>query len=316
MSGRLDSLSTQFCEAMKVRGQVEETVAHKRFALERFSLWCAERDILNVTDVTRSLLERYQRWLFQYRRGDGSPLTIATQYNHLSALRLFFRWLVKQGLVLHNPAADLDMPQLPQRLPQHVLSVEEVELLLQQPDIKTPSGLRDRAILEVLYSTGMRRAELLRLKIHDVDFNRGTVMIRQGKGHKDRVVPIGERALTWLQKYLDETRPQFLRGNDDGFLFLTELGDAISRGTLTNAVTKYVKATGIPKTGSCHLLRHTAATLMLERGADIRFIQAMLGHALLTTTEIYTRVSIGKLKEVHDATHPGATLTTRDPKGS
>jgi integrase/recombinase XerD len=311
-AGNLEARAAQYCEAMRVRGHVAETVEHKAFALKRFSMWCAERDIVNVTEVTRPLVERYQRWLFDFRRGNDKPLTVPTQYNHLCVLRLFFRWLVKQGLLLHNPAADLDFPRMPQRLPRHILSVEEVETLLQEPDITLPHGLRDRVILEVLYSTGMRRAEVVRLDIHDVDFHRGTVMIRQGKGRKDRVVPIGERALTWLRKYLDEVRPVFLRGAERTALFLSDSGQPLSKRGLSNAVTAYMKAAGLENKGSCHVLRHTAATLMLERGADIRFIQVMLGHADLSTTQVYTKVSIGKLKEVHDATHPGATLTTRD----
>ena len=152
-------------------------------------------------------------------------------------------------------------------------------------------GLRDRAILETLYSTGMRRLELIGLSCYDLDRERGTVMIRQGKGKKDRMIPIGERALAWIDQYLESARPDLVVGQDDGTLFLTNAGEAFTPDRLTQMVRDYVDAADIGKRGSCHLFRHTMATLMLENGADIRFIQAMLGHAELSTTQIYTQVS-------------------------
>ena len=173
-----------------------------------------------------------------------------------------------------------------------------------EPDLGDSLGVRDRAILEVLYSTGMRRMELVGLELYSVDVERGTVMIRQGKGKKDRMVPIGERALSWIEKYVREVRPQLAMEPDDGVLFLTGDGAPITPGRLTHMVRAYVDAADIGKHGSCHLFRHTMATLMLEGGADVRFIQAMLGHARLDTTQIYTQVSIRKLKEIHSMTHP------------
>jgi integrase/recombinase XerD len=165
------------------------------------------------------------------------------------------------------------------------------------------TGLRDRAILETLYSTGMRRLELTHLKLYDVDLARGTVMIRQGKGRKDRLIPIGSRACAWIQKYLDEVRPQLVIRSDERALFVTDYGEPFERNRLSDLVKKYMRHAGIAH-GSCHALRHACATHMLENGADIRFIQALLGHAELSTTQIYTQVAIGKLKEIHAATHP------------
>jgi integrase/recombinase XerD len=181
------------------------------------------------------------------------------------------------------------------------------------PDVREPMGLRDRAILEVLYSTGMRRKELAGLKLFDLDAERGTIMIRQGKGKKDRMVPVGERALAWVGKYLADARPRLVQEPDDlsavprqagGTLFLTNLGEAFSPNRLTQMAREYVDAANLGKKGACHLFRHTCATLMLENGADVRFIQELLGHAELSTTQIYTQVSIRKLKEIHTATHP------------
>jgi integrase/recombinase XerD len=152
----------------------------------------------------------------------------------------------------------------------------------------------------------IRRAEMTRLHVHDVDFDRGTLMIREGKGKgkRDRLIPIGERALACVRKYLDEVRPQLALGDDEGVLFLTMVGDAIGAPSLGMLVKDYVVRSGVNKSGSCHLFRHTMATLMLENGADVRIVQVMLGHAQLTTTEIYTQVAIRLLKEIHTATHP------------
>jgi len=181
-----------------------------------------------------------------------------------------------------------------------------------QPDGRRPTtGLRDRAILETLYSTGLRRAELARLAVHDVDFAGGALTVRKGKGGKDRVVPIGERALAWIEKYLADARPALARAGDEAdTLFLSERGGKpLTVAYLSSMATRYVTRAGFGKSGSCHLFRHTCATLMLEGGADIRHVQEQLGHACLQTTQIYTHVSISRLKEVHAATHPAAKLT-------
>jgi integrase/recombinase XerD len=200
------------------------------------------------------------------------------------------------------------LPKLPRRLPQTVLTIEEVETVLNQPDIETLAGLRDRAMLEMLYSTAIRRMELAYLKVFDVNTRHGTVMVKQGKGAKDRVVPIGQRASAWLDKYLAEVRPELVAAHDDGTLFLTDYGESFEKNRLGDLVKRYIRGAGITAAGSCHLFRHACATHMLENGADIRYIQVMLGHSELSTTQIYTQVSIVKLREIHTATHP-ARLT-------
>ena len=153
--------------------------------------------------------------------------------------------------------------------------------------------------------------ELMNLQVFDVDAERGTVMVRQGKGKKDRMVPIGERAIAWVEKYRDDVRPELATGAAEGTLFLTHLGEGFSPNRLTQLVREYVQAAEIGKSGSCHLFRHTMATLMLENGADIRYIQAILGHAELSTTQVYTQVSIRQLKAIHTATHPARCRATR-----
>jgi len=282
-----------------------KTIVNREELLRVFIAWLDERGVKRPQEVTKPIIERYQSHLFVRRKKDGQPLSARTQHGHITPIRAWFKWLAKQNFILYNPASDLDLPRLDKRLPRHVLTVKEAEAVLAVPDLGTSTGIRDRAILETLYSTGMRRMELMNLQVFDVDAERGTVMIRQGKGRKDRMVPIGDRAIAWIEKYRDDVRPELSTGADEGTLFLTHLGQAFMPNRLTQLVREHIQAAQIGKTGSCHLFRHTMATLMLENGADIRYIQAILGHAELSTTQVYTQVSIRQLKAIHTATHPG-----------
>lgn len=209
--------------------------------------------------------------------------------------------------IRQDPAAELELPRIGYKLP-NVMNREEAERVLSQPNVREPLGIRDRAMLEILYSSGLRRMELLYLKLYDVDQKHGLVTVRQGKGRRDRVVPIGERALAWLELYLNGLRAKIVRKPDNGIVFLTSNGVPFTPNHLSWLAGQYVKLAGIGKGGACHIFRHTMATLMLEGGADIRYIQAMLGHVRLDTTQIYTHVSIRMLKQVHTATHPTARL--------
>ncbi len=259
------------------------------------------------------MLEGYQRSLFHARKEDGSPLAFSTQAQRLGAVRTFFEWLVRNNRILHDPAAGLELPRPGQRLPRAVLSVAEVERIMAVPDLETPLGLRDRAMLELLYATGVRRAELSNLAVFDLDVERRALMVREGKGRKDRMIPTGERAVVWCERYLAEARPELVGQSHNGFLFLTVTGQKIYTENLSRHVTSYIRRSGVAKPGSCHLFRHTMATLMLEGGADIRYVQQMLGHTDISSTQIYTRVSLRALEAVHSATHPGAG---NEPRGA
>ncbi len=303
-------LIQRFAEWMRVKNYSDRTVGDREGYLVAFMAWCEERGITRPTEVTQPILERYQRYLYHYRKDDGQPLSFRSQHIRLAPLRAFFKWLSRGHYILYNPASELELPRVGRRLPKHVLSASEAESVLSQPPISDPLGVRDRAILEVFYSTGMRRMELIGLRLYDLDRERGTILVRQGKGKKDRMIPIGDRAVVWTEKYLQEVRPSLLMPPDEGILFLTHLGDPFSANRLSQLVRQYVDAAGIGKSGACHLFRHTMATLMLENGADIRFIQQMLGHADLSTTQIYTQVSIRQLKQIHTATHPASVPPT------
>jgi integrase/recombinase XerD len=308
----LAALMERHLQALRVLNYSEYTVKNRRVHLGFFLAWCHDRGITEPTEVTRPILEHYQRYLFHYRQKNGNPLSFRSRHTRLVPIRVWFRWLARQHHILHNPASELELPRLEHRLPKSVLSVAEIEQVLAQPDIRDPLGLRDRALMETLYSTGMRRLELANLKLYDLDTERGTVTIRQGKGKKDRVIPIGDRAAAWIEKYTREARPQLVVEPDDHTVFLSNAGEQFCLDHLSDLVREHVDAANIGKRGACHMFRHTMATLMLENGADIRYIQQMLGHADLKTTQIYTQVSIRQLKRIHAATHP-ARLQQQPP---
>jgi integrase/recombinase XerD len=310
------ALVEEFLVDLGARGYSSATIHARRQALAALSAWLADRGVTRPVEVTRPMLVRYQRYLFHYRKTDGEPLSFRSQNARLLPVRAFFKWAVRNDHVAANPASELELPKVEKRLPKAALTLEEAEAVLAQPDLSTPVGVRDRAMIEVFYGTGIRRAELARLNWRDLDIDRRTLMVRQGKGRKDRMVPIGPRAIAWIDRYLTEARPRWATEPDEGTLFLTVDGTPFSLDRLTQLVRDYVKASGTDKEGACHLFRHTLATLMLEGGADIRYIQAMLGHAELSTTQIYTQVSIRALQAVHATTFPAASNTPRRKPGA
>jgi len=295
-------------EWLLVSNYSEDTADHARWSIGDFVRWAEQRGMQHPMEVTRPILESYQRYLYYYRQKNGQPLTFRTQHSRLTPICRWFRWLVRNNHILYNPASDLDLPRMEKRIPRTIFTADEVEHVMVVPDIQTPMGLRDRAMLETFYSTGVRRKELVRLKLYDVDRERATLTIRLGKGQKDRMIPIGERALAWVGKYLREARPQLAVEPDDATLFLTQYGEPFNPDALSNLTRDLIAEANLGKSGSCHTFRHTMATLMLEGGANLRYIQQMLGHAEISSTEIYTHVAIRKLQKIHAATHPGATL--------
>lgn len=299
-------------EWLQVRNYSARTVGNRRSYLAFLVDWLAVRGIARPAEVTKPILERYQRHLYYLRQRDGRPLSFRAQHQRLVAVRAFFRWLSKQNVITANPASEIELPRLPHRLPPPVLTHSEVELVMAQPDLGTLVGLRDRAMLETFYSTGVRRSELANLHLVDVDAERGTLTIREGKGKRDRIVPIGDRAIHWVSRYLEDVRPGWALHPDEGVLFLSTLGEGLDVDWLTKIVKGYIEAADVGKTGACHALRHAMATAMLDAGADIRSIQEILGHASLESTQVYTRVSIRRLQAIHAATHPGALLRGRE----
>jgi integrase/recombinase XerD len=303
------AMRDRYLEHIAVRNFSPRTIEARIVYLNAFIRWCEDRAIVRPSDVTKPVIDRYQRWLYNYRNAKDKPLTFHSQHSYLVPLKSWFRWLARENYILFNPSSELDLPRLNKTLPKHIMTASEVDQVINGTDANTALGVRDRAILETFYSTGLRRLEVVHLKLYDLDIERGMVMVRDGKWHKDRYVPVGERAILWINKYLADVRPLLSPPGEDT-MFLTMTGEPFSPDSMTQLARQYVEQAKLSggKRGACHIFRHTMATLMLEGGADIRYIQAILGHSDLSTTQIYTHVGIRNLQQVHAATHPSGML--------
>jgi len=294
----------EYLNSLRVRNYSPQTIESQRKQLRYFHQFCEKQHIHLLDDVSRDVVGIYQARLHEYRKKDGAPLAVSTQKQWLGAVKVFFIWLIRKGHLLANPASDLEMPRKEHRLPRVILSHPEVEMVLAVPDTSKRFGLRDRAILEVFYSTGIRRSEICNLNLTDVDFGRELVCIRLGKGKKDRFVPIGKRALMWVERYVAKARPLLGATQDKDSLFVGRQGKRMNPARLASHVHRLVLRSGIGKKGSCHLFRHAFATALLENGCDLSHIQAMLGHAKLETTAIYIHLNMRDLKAAHRKFHP------------
>ena len=299
-----------YLESLGARNYAEGMLEGRRDVLKVFLAWAAERDLTRASQITRPILESYQRWLWRCTKANGQRPGWSTQRNRLGVLKDFFRWVTRQDVILHNPASEVELPRMEKRLPQAVLTLPEVERLLAVPDVTDPLGIRDRTMLEVFYSCGIRRTELCRIDLPDVNTERRTLHVRLGKGKKDRVVPIGTRAVHWLKHYLQAVRPRLCLVTRTQALFLTGYGGPFNPDVVNRMVSAWLTQAGLKCKGCCHIPRHACATHRLENGADIRFIKQLLGHKKLDTTAIYTEVSIKQLQEVH-ATLPSVGPTAK-----
>ena len=301
---RMELELARFSEAMTAWAWSKRTVVSYEQNVRCFLDWlAAETDVASLPEVSSGTLTSYQTWLLAAEKDDGTRLAVATQRSRLVAVKRFFKYLAQDGKLLVDPAAGLTMPKRRRQLPDAMLTPKEAFRLLESIDTSTPLGLRDRAIVEVLYATGIRNAELRALKVVDVDAGTGTLTVRAGKGGKDRVVPLGPVASSVVTDYMQHSRPKLLVRSTP-VLFLTMNGNTLDALAVINAVKRAAKAAGITKPIRPHRLRHACATHMLAGGADIRHIQKMLGHGSLSTTQIYTHVEIADLKAVHRRFHP------------
>jgi len=300
-------LVDEFCRDLAVRGYAEETIRVSRGHLARFVDWLRLEAVTHPADVSRVMIRHYQEYLHDYRKADGSRLPLTSQGAAIAPIQRLYEWAHATERLNTNPTVGIELPQREHRLPKAVLTLQEARRVLAQPDTSTELGMRDRAILETFLSTGIRRGELARLTVQDLDHARQTLWVRQAKGGKDRIVPIGPDAIEHIDRYLKRSRPRLRHRHRTNVLFLASDGYGLSPHRLSRIVTSYVEASGIGKQGSCHMFRHTLATLMIEAGTDIRYVQAMLGHTSLTSTQIYTHVSIPALQAAHRATFTPAS---------
>jgi integrase/recombinase XerD len=288
-----------FCDTLWLEdGLSKASLSSYRSDLTQLARWLAEQRILALCAADDLALIRFVAMLSQTRRASSQARAIST-------LRRFYRHLLARGRIKHDPTLKIAMPVKAARLPK-VLSERDVEALLLAPPVDAPLGLRDRAMLETLYATGLRVSELVGLKLHELSFDMNIVRVF-GKGGKERLVPLGEQAVDWTHRYLAEARPGLLGAHRSDTLFVTARGGGMTRQAFWQLVKRYALTAGIaPERLSPHVLRHAFATHLLNHGADLRVVQLLLGHSDISTTQIYTHVARERLKTLHAQHHPRA----------
>ena len=272
-------------------GLSDNTLAAYRSDLLKYTAWLGNR---HITSAEEGDLRAYLASL--------QGCSARTLARHLSSLRRLYAYLVREGLTEHDPTAQVEAPRLGRQLP-HSLTEREIEALLDAPDSKTPLGLRDRAMLEMLYALGLRVSELISLQLGQVNLRQGVVRVL-GKGSKERLVPLGEESIDWLQQFLAQARGELLRGRISEILFPTKRGFGMTRQAFWYLIKRYAAQAGINKFISPHVLRHAFATHLLNHGADLRAVQMLLGHSDISTTQIYTHIAQARLKNLHAQHHP------------
>ena len=293
----MTELIEEFLSYLSVeRGLADNTLSSYRRDLTRFFDYLRSRHIDSIRNVTRQMISSF---MFAEKDRGLSANSISRE---LACLRSFFKFLVRENKVKEDITLVIASPKLWKKLPS-TLSIEEVDELLKTPNLKDFKGMRDKASLELMYATGMRVSELINLRMNDVNLGVGFVKCF-GKGDKERIVPFGKKAKESIIRYLDKSRPVFLKKKTSNFLFLTRLSKPMSRQAFWKTIKKYTRKARIRKRITPHSLRHSFATHILERGADLRIVQEMLGHADISTTQIYTHVSKDRLKSIHKKFHP------------
>ncbi|WP_282919678.1 site-specific tyrosine recombinase XerD [Ignavigranum ruoffiae] len=281
-------------------GRAQNTVVNYQRDLNKFKTYIAQEQ-LELDQVERATIQAY---LYQLHQAGYAASSTARM---ISSLRQFFLFLLREGLRQDNPMALIELPKQAKRLPK-AIQMDQINLLLNAPDIQTHWGIRDRAILETMYATGLRVSELISLKLIDLHLDLGFIQTL-GKGNKERIIPLGDEAIFWLEKYLTEVRHIFLsKGTESAsaYIFLTQRGKPFTRQGIWKKIKKYTQSVGMGEDISPHMLRHSFATHLLENGADLRLVQELLGHADISTTQIYTHISKHRLQEVYRRSFPRA----------
>jgi len=291
-----------FIKYLNAKGYAKATIQSYRHNLNCFERYLENAKITDIKYVTAAVIAAYEVKIM------SEPIVIESKGLKLRVVRKLFKYLIQTRRLLIDPASKLKPVKRRKAIIGTVLTPFEIKILMDQPDIATKFGIRDRAILETLYSTGLRANELINLELYDLDVTGKVLFVRQGKGKKDRVVPVGKTALSFLSLYLQKVRPWFLKRPSENCLFINKSGKRFTGLALRMMIRKYRLASGIPKKISTHTFRRSCATHMVQNGADIRYVQALLGHKKLSTTELYTKIIPMDVKTMHDTTHPGDTF--------
>ncbi|MFH1777798.1 MAG: site-specific tyrosine recombinase/integron integrase [Candidatus Omnitrophota bacterium] len=300
----LELFKERYRQYMQVMNRADTTVNRYQRFLEHFILFLSQINIKDVQDIRKEHIANYQKEVFYQLNRKGQQNLPQTRNNYLKAIKSFCIFLKLEGYIVNDPAKEITYAKTPERLPRTILNIKEVEKIFKQTDCHNPLGYRDRAILEVLYSTGIRRQELLNLKPEDIDYEKGFLRVNRGKGDKDRIVPIGKTACKYIENYIKLVRIDFKRIKQSKYLFLSKRGNRLSEPALKYLINKYTKKANINKNISPHVFRHTCATHLIQQKANIRCVQEILGHKSLDTTQKYTQITITDLKEAHERCHP------------
>lgn len=292
-----EGLLDEFCDALWLEdGLSRNTIESYRRDLRLFSEWLLRDRSMSLPQAGRADLLEYLAYNFQRKARPRSAARL------LSSLKRFYRYLLRENRIHVDPTLQIESPKLPRSLPR-ILTEEEVEALLGAPNPETALGLRDKSMLEALYASGLRVSELVSMQLGQLSQDMGVVRVL-GKGNKERLVPVGEQALDWIRRYLDAARPEILAGKQTDALFITARGTSMTRQAFWHLIQRYARVAGIQKRISPHTLRHAFATHLLNHGADLRVVQMLLGHADISTTQIYTHVARERLKQLHAKHHP------------
>ncbi len=300
----LSHLVAEYIQTLKVRNFARQTIEARSAKLARFLTYLADRAITEAGAIGKDVIADYQTEIYHALNFRGRPNCVEYQNTLLGAVKGFMRFLKERDYIVSDPARNIPYAKLPKRLPRSVLTESEVRKIIKAPDMKSVIGYRDKTIMEVLYTTGIRCRELINLTLPDVDYRDGLLRVNNGKGGKDRVVPLGKIACRHLESYIQSVRPELIRDPYNNHLFLSTRGKRISDKTVLGLIKKYAKKAKLKKNVSPHTFRHTCATVMLKNRADIRAVQEILGHESLESTQIYTHLTINDLKETHKRCHP------------
>jgi len=295
----MERLLKEFIYFLSVeKGLSSNTLESYQRDLRKFFLFLRGKNINEIENISRTIITDF---LMEQREKGLAPSTLT---RNLASIRSFYQFLLKEQIITENPSVELETPRAEKKLPR-VLSFDEIELLLEQPETKNAIGLRDKAMLELLYATGIRVSELVSLNVNEVNMKMGFLKC-DGKGNKERMIPLGSVAIRSIQEYLQNSRPKILKQKEEKALFVNQQGTRLTRQGFWKILKKYALKAGIETDITPHTLRHSFATHLLENGADLRSVQEMLGHADIATTQIYTHVARRKIKEIYNQTHPRA----------
>ncbi len=301
----MNELIYEFIEHLKRKKYAKMTVHDYGKTIKEFFIFLQKTypDVTVITDVSREIVVSYEKFLVTMQDARGKTISRNRRRRYLTYLQKFFFWLEREEKIFKNPTVNMAVPSERHRIIKDVLSIEEMEKLLKACIGDSTKSLRDRAILELLYSTGVRAEELCGIEVNDIDFNESTLFVRKGKWGNERLIPFGKSAGYWVERYMSQARPLII-GRYPNLLFVSLKGNELQPRALRDIIKHYVLLAGIAKNVTCHTFRHTCATHMLRGHADIRYVQKQLGHKRISTTERYLKVEISDLKEVHERTHP------------